>query len=171
MFLSILMFIYRIKRIYSIYDKLKEDIENSLLNFNRFIIKKINETSDIYVILCEYIKYSKGKMKDELEKTVSELRLGNGTLALENLKKRINSDALKDIIEGLILLYSGEDTKDYFILCEIRLNSIMESKIEKKAKSYQKIVKIMTIISLFMFVMTYAVLMYNLLSSSLSIIF
>ena len=168
--LAILLFMYKVRGIYQRSNKIKEDIESNLSDLNRFIQRKINETSDVFVILSSYLEYSSSHLKDELLFTLSEMKISNVNMALLNLEKRINSNMLSDIIHGLLTIYSGEDNKEYFALNEVRFNSYMQNKLDSISKGYSKRVKIMTIISLGLFISTYFVVMVNILKSSLALI-
>lgn len=167
----ILYGIMKIRGVYSKYNEIKEDIESHLCDFNRYIQRKMNETSDVYSIISSYSLYAKGYFLTELKKTISDMKTGDSNLALVNFDKRINSPMLSDIISGLLLIYSGEENKEYFILNEMKLTTYEEERLEQKAKSHGKRVKVMSIITLGFFIMTYAVMMINVLSESLTLLF
>ena len=167
----ILYGVMKLRSVYSKYNEIKEDIESHLCDFNRYIQRKMNETSDVYSIISSYSVYAKGYFLTELKKTISDMKTGDSNLALVKLDKRINSSMLSDIISGLLLIYSGEENKEYFLLNEMKLTNYEEERLEEKAKSHFKKVKALSIISLGFFILTYAVMMINILSESLTLLF
>lgn len=168
-FLIILVSLYKLVKISKEYTNKKEALENECFILTRHICKYLKNTNDVFHILSEFSSVYKGILSDEIKKILAKSKVTSIPYVLSNYMQ--DSKILNDVFLGLICTYSGEDMTSYFSSLNDKFSDIAKNRKEKKIDKVRPIIKVITILSLIIFVLTYFVIMYSLISSSLSLLF
>ena len=94
--------------------KKAELIEPELALFASTVQKQLSSTTDIIKILESYRKVCGDAFRHEIDVTIADMKTGSYEPALLNLDNRVRSDALSQIIRGLISVLKGDDQRMYF---------------------------------------------------------
>lgn len=99
-------------------------IEAELAQFAGTISQSLKTTQDISVILQSYCAICGDTLREEIQKTLNDLKTGSTEKALSDLEKRVNSAKFSQLVRGLISTYKGEDQQLYFgiLAAEFRKN-------------------------------------------------
>ncbi len=128
-------------------------IELELPQFAGTVRQALNSTRNIETILKSYSKTCSLIFKDEIARTLNDIKLSNVETGLRQLSNRIGSEKFSKIIRGLISVSNGEDQRIYFeILTQeyIKLgNELIKKELQKrpnKIKSYSMLLLLCLIV-------------------------
>ena len=76
--------------------------------------KQLSSTTDIIKIFESYRKVCGDAFRHEIDVTIADMKTGSYEPALLNLDNRVRSDALSQIIRGLLSVLKGDDQRMYF---------------------------------------------------------
>ena len=94
--------------------KKAELIEPELALFASTVQKQLSSTTDIIKIFESYRKVCGDAFRHEIDVTIADMKTGSYEPALLNLDNRVRSDALSQIIRGLLSVLKGDDQRMYF---------------------------------------------------------
>lgn len=94
--------------------KKTELIEPELALFASTVQKQLSSTTDIIKIFESYRKVCGDAFRHEIDVTIADMKTGSYEPALLNLDNRVRSDALSQIIRGLLSVLKGDDQRMYF---------------------------------------------------------
>lgn len=94
--------------------KKTELIEPELALFASTVQKQLSNTTDIIKIFESYRKVCGDAFRHEIDITIADMKTGSYESALLNFDNRVNSDALSQIIRGLVSVLKGDDQRMYF---------------------------------------------------------
>ncbi len=94
--------------------KKAEEIEPELALFASTIQKQISSTTDIIKIFESYRKVCGEAFRHEIDVTIADMKTGSYEPALLRLDNRVRSEALSQIVRGLISVLKGDDQRFYF---------------------------------------------------------
>lgn len=94
--------------------KKTELIEPELALFASTVQKQLSSTTDIIKIFESYRKVCSDAFRHEIDVTIADMKTGSYEIALLNMDNRIRSDALSQIIRGLLSVLKGDDQRMYF---------------------------------------------------------
>ncbi len=94
--------------------KKTEQIEPELALFASTIQKQLSSTTDLIKIFESYRKVCGETFRHEIDVTIADMKTGSYEPALLNLDNRVRSEALSQIIRGLISVLKGDDQQMYF---------------------------------------------------------
>jgi flagellar protein FlaJ len=137
--------------------KKRETIELELPRFVFTIQKKITHSRNIIEILDEYRDIAGAEFKVELDITVADMRSGNGEAALIRLESRVGSAMLSDVVRGLISVFRGDETSNYWTALSIKFADIQRQILNAQAMKVPRKVKRLSMVLLFCFMITYIV--------------
>ncbi len=113
--------------------KRKEEIEFELPRFASTLKQELLSSRDVLTILDNYKKNAGTSMKEELEKTIADMRSGNYEAALLRFEGRISIPSLSDIIRGLIGVLRGDNNVNYFDMLSHDLDVLEVQRLENIA--------------------------------------
>lgn len=94
--------------------KKTEQIEPELALFASTVQKQLSSTTDVIKIFESYRKICGEAFRHEIDVTIADMKTGSYEPALLNLDNRVRSEALSQIIRGLISVLKGDDQRFYF---------------------------------------------------------
>lgn len=95
-------------------DNRKLLIERELPQFAGTIRQSLNSTHDVIAILESYRKVCGTSLKNEIDRTLNDMKTGNPERAVKALESRVNSARLSQLTRGLIGVMRGDDQRVYF---------------------------------------------------------
>ncbi|MEA4894085.1 MAG: hypothetical protein VB064_02355 [Oscillospiraceae bacterium] len=95
-------------------DKRKLMIERELPQFAGTIRQSLNSTHDVIAIFESYRKVCGTSLRNEMDRTLNDMKTGNPERAVKALESRVNSAALSQLTRGLIGVMRGDDQRVYF---------------------------------------------------------
>lgn len=100
------------------------DIEIELAQFAGTISQSLKNTRDIVSILENYRVICGDTLREEIQRTLNDIKTGSTEKALTDLEKRVNSAKFSELIRGLISTYRGDNQQIYFdiLASEFRKN-------------------------------------------------
>ena len=113
--------------------KKKEEISFELPRFANTLKQELVSSRDVLTILENYKKNAGNSMKDELDKTVADMRSGNYEAALLRFESRISIPTLSDIVRGLIGVLRGDNNVAYFEMLSHDLDILEIQRLESIA--------------------------------------
>ncbi len=131
--LNVLIYISSNSNIDKAIKEKKESIEKELGLFVYQTSKKAERNKDVLKLLENYTQYAGQAFKRELEITIAEIKSGNEIVALTRLESRINSNALSDVIKGLISMSQGNDTLLYWQSLSVKFDEMTRQYLEREA--------------------------------------
>ncbi|BCJ93548.1 hypothetical protein acsn021_11170 [Anaerocolumna cellulosilytica] len=139
--------------------KKREEIEYELPRFASTLKQELTSSRDVLSILDNYKKNAGESMKNELEKTVADMRSGNYEAALLRFESRVSLPALSDIVRGLIGVLRGDNNVNYFEMLSHDLDVLEVQRLENLAgKQPGKIKKYILALLICMMVMYITIL-------------
>lgn len=113
--------------------KKAELIEPELALFASTVQKQLSSTTDIIKILESYRKVCGDAFRHEIDVTIADMKTGSYEPALLNLDNRVRSDALSQIIRGLISVLKGDDQRMYFNMLVHDLSNAERERLKRVA--------------------------------------
>lgn len=95
-------------------EKRKRRIERELPQFAGTIRQSLNSTHDVIAIFESYRKICGTALKNEIDRTLNDMKTGNPERAIKALESRVNSAELSQLTRGLIGVMRGDDQRIYF---------------------------------------------------------
>lgn len=95
-------------------DKRKRQIERELPQFSGTIRQSLNSTHDVIAIFESYRKVCSNSLRDEIDRTLNDMKTGNPERAIKALESRVNSGEFSQLTRGLIGVMRGDDQRVYF---------------------------------------------------------
>lgn len=95
-------------------EKRKRRIERELPQFAGTIRQSLNSTHDVIAILESYRKVCGASLKNEIDRTLNDMKTGNPERAVKALESRVNSAELSQLTRGLVGVLRGDDQRIYF---------------------------------------------------------
>ncbi len=92
----------------------KRQIERELPQFAGTIRQSLNSTHDVIAILESYRKVCGTSLKNEIDRTLNDMKTGNPERAVKALESRVNSAELSQLTRGLVGVLRGDDQRIYF---------------------------------------------------------
>ena len=168
---SITMYIYENGKVkVRIRDK-RSSIERELPRFVANIEKTLMHNRDVLYILDTYKETAGEELKRELTITVADMRSGNYEVALTRLESRVGSAMMSDVVRGLISVIRGNDTAVYWGSLSLKLEDFQRQLLKQETNKAPKRVKRLSMALLVCFMMTYVVVIGQVLISSLGTMF
>ena len=120
LFIGIIVYVFyfiytkEIKDVRRRIDEKRTRIELELAQFAGTIRQSLNSTRNVETILKSYSKTCSNTFKDEITRTLNDIKLSNAETGLRQLSNRIGSEKFSKITRGLISVSNGEDQRVYF---------------------------------------------------------
>lgn len=95
-------------------ERRKRRIERELPQFAGTIRQSLNSTHDVIAIFESYRKICGTALKNEIDRTLNDMKTGNPERAVKALESRVNSAQLSQLTRGLIGVLRGDDQRIYF---------------------------------------------------------
>lgn len=95
-------------------DMRKRRIERELPQFAGTIRQSLNSTHDVISVLESYRKVCGTALRDEIDRTLNDMKTGNPERAVKALESRVNSAELSQLTRGLVGVMRGDDQRVYF---------------------------------------------------------
>lgn len=118
--------------------KARQEIESDMLRFVNTLAEKVELDRNIIGFFNMYSKTTNKSFAIELQKTVNDMKSNNDKIALENLRQRVNSRRMTEVIQGLISIIDGADSYTYFSNLAEKYKVEDIEKIRLKVKSEPK---------------------------------
>lgn len=120
-------------------EEIRNEVEYELPRFVNSIAQELHTTKDVIQIMDNYRRVTKGKFKQELEKTLSDMKTGNIEQALLRFEMKISSSMVSDTIRGLIGVARGDENIIYFQMLahdfkQIEITRLKREVLKKPAK-------------------------------------
>ena len=147
----------------------KRNIESELLGFVLYIQKCIKHSKDVLNICEKYIPVEKD-FRNEMEKTVLDMRTDNVESALSRLEKRVCSALMSDICRGLCSVSRGDETIGYWQSMEIKLRENERMVLRTKANKLPSKTRFLSMAMLLCFISIYIVVLGSVVLQSLSML-
>lgn len=145
----------------------RRQIENELPRLVANIDKTLQHSRDILGILDSYKDSAGEELKQELEITVADMRSGNYEVALTRLESRVGSSMMSDVTRGLIAVMRGDKTDVYWGNLVLKFSDYQRTLLKNEANKAPKRVRKLSMVLLFCFMLTYVVVIGQVLLSSL----
>lgn len=116
-------------------EKKRKIIEQDLPQFAGTIRQQLSTTHDIVSILKTYQRVCSPELKDEINRTVNEIKTNSTEAALQGLERRVGGAALSEVVRGLISVYHGEDQTMFF---ELLTEDLVKQQMESVVKELEK---------------------------------
>jgi len=130
---------------YSAFDIIKKRrkiIEAEIPRFALTITQNIENDRDVVKILTLYRRVAGKEFRQELDKTIADMKTGNYENALIRFESRVGSPLLSDVLRGLVGTLRGEDQRMYFKMICFDMRQIEQNNLKKEvAKRPKKIQK------------------------------
>lgn len=95
-------------------DAKRSSIERELPQFASTIHQALRSTHDVISIFESYRKICGTTLRDEIDRTLNDMKTGNPERALKSFESRIASAELSQLTRGLIGVLRGDDRRVYF---------------------------------------------------------
>ena len=112
-------------------------IEGELAQFAGTISQSLKNTRDIVSILESYRAICGDTLRDEIQKTLNDIKTGSTEKALADLEKRVNSAKFSELIRGLIATYKGDNQQVYFDILAVEFRKNQRELIQKQLLARQ----------------------------------
>lgn len=155
------------KKVSKIIREKRRQIENELPRLVANIDKTLQHSRDILGILDSYKDSAGEELKQELEITVADMRSGNYEVALTRLESRVGSSMMSDVTRGLIAVMRGDKTDVYWGNLVLKFSDYQRTLLKNEASKAPKRVRKLSMVLLFCFMLTYVVVIGQVLLSSL----
>lgn len=155
------------KKVSKIIREKRRQIENELPRLVANIDKTLQHSRDILGILDSYKDSAGEELKQELEITVADMRSGNYEVALTRLESRVGSSMMSDVTRGLIAVMRGDKTDVYWGNLVLKFSDYQRTLLKNDANKAPKRVRKLSMVLLFCFMLTYVVVIGQVLLSSL----
>ncbi|WMJ22696.1 hypothetical protein RBG61_11950 [Paludicola sp. MB14-C6] len=136
--LAILVYLNDFHSLYKSYHKCKKEFENEIPAFTSYIKEKLNSQRNIINLLDEYTLTDNIMFAKELEITVASMRTSSPENALLQLNRRISSEKLNMVIQGLLGIARGEDQQFYFQMISYDFDIIDKNNLRKEVLNIPK---------------------------------
>ena len=138
-------------------ERVKEKIEADLSWVVFTVSRGLSHSRDVVGLLEKSLHGTGPEMERELVRTISEMKSGHAEAALMALDARVGSELLSSVVRGLISMMQGDDTETYFALVSEKLSESSREKLKTRAGKVPKKVRKLSLISLVLFLLTYVV--------------
>lgn len=113
----------------------KQAIERELPQFAGTIRQQLNSTREIVSIMSSYRKVCGIALKDEITRTINDIKTQNPEKALQGLEQRVGSSQLAELVRGLIAVYQGEDQTMFFEMLTQELTKAQTESVTKELEN------------------------------------
>lgn len=131
--LTVYAYYISIAEVNEIIERKSKEIEPELALFASTIQKQLSSTTDIIKIFESYRKICGETFRREIDITIADMKTGSYEPALLNLDNRVRSDALSQIIRGLISVLKGDDQRFYFEMLVYDLANAEQERLKRIA--------------------------------------
>ncbi len=142
-------------------------IEYELPRLVANIEKSLYHSRDVLGILDAYREFAGDELRRELEITTADMRSGNYEIALSRLEARVGSSMMSDITRGLIGVIRGDEMSVYWGMLTIKFSDYQRQILKQEASKAPKRVRKLSMALLCCFMLTYIVVIANVLITSL----
>lgn len=95
-------------------DAKRSSIERELPQFASTIHQALRSTHDVISIFESYRRICGNTLRDEIDRTLNDMKTGNPERALKSFESRIASAELSQLTRGLVGVLRGDDRRVYF---------------------------------------------------------
>ncbi len=120
------------KRLQRELDNRKTMIERELPQFAGTIRQSLNSTHDVIAIFESYRKVCGVSLKNEIDRTLNDMKTGNPERAVKALESRVNSAELSQLTRGLIGVLRGDDQRIYFDMLTDEYRKAQDEAVKKE---------------------------------------
>lgn len=114
-------------------EQVKEDIEYDSALFCKFVAEELKDNNRNIVYILSTAKESmSNSFKNELERTIAEIKTSSQEEAIINMGKRINTSTMMQIVVGLLGVLDGNNQTTYFEMLYDKLYKQELTEIKKK---------------------------------------
>jgi len=147
---------------YSAFDivkKRRKIIEAEIPRFALTIAQNLENDRDVVKILTLYKRVAGKEFKQELDKTIADMKTGNYENALLRFENRIGSPLLSDVVRGLIGTLRGDDQRMYFKMICFDMRQIEQNRLKKEALKRPKKIQKYSMMMLICIIIIYLVVL------------
>lgn len=109
-----LVFTQDSKKLHKEMDAKRSSIERELPQFASTIHQSLHSTHDVISIFSSYRKICGTALRDEIDRTLNDMKTGNSERALKSFESRLASAELSQLTRGLVGVLRGDDRRVYF---------------------------------------------------------
>ena len=159
---------------YSAFDfvkKRKKIIEAEIPRFALTITQNLENDRDVLKILSQYRRVAGKELRQELDRTIADMKTGNYENALIRFEGRIGSPLLSDVVRGLIGTLRGDDQRMYFKMICFDMRQIEQNNLKKEAAKRPKKIQKYSMMMLICIIIIYLVVLVTEVIGSLGVFF
>lgn len=149
----------------------RDEIETELLRLVNTIEQELHSNRDVLSILEVFKKNTTPVFAKEIGITCADMRTGGYEVALMRMEARINSPLLSDVVRGLISVIRGDNGIIYFQMLAHDFKQAELRKLKSKAQKIPGKMKVLSMILLICFLMTYFVIIGVQVTRSIGVMF
>ncbi len=168
---AVCLYISESKKVRRTIQERRKKIEYELPRLVANIEKTLTHNRDVLSILDAYRESAGEELKRELDITVADMRSGNYEVALTRLEARVGSAMLSDVTRGLIGVIRGDETSVYWGSLVLKFSDYQRQNLKNEAAQVPKKVRRLSMVMLICFMLIYAVVIGQVLLSSLGGLF
>jgi flagellar protein FlaJ len=155
-------------------EKLKEkrdEIESELPRFVATIEQELKNSRDVLSIIENFKKNAGATFADELGVLTADMRSSSYEAALTRFEARLNSPQVSNIVRGLIGVLRGDDSAVYFQMLAHDFKQLELQRLNKKAQKIPPKIRVLSLVMLLCFLLTYLAVIAVQVMQSLSVMF
>ena len=136
--LSIMVYFNHFHSLYRLCDQYKVTIDNEMPAFASYIKEKLASERNAIKLLDEYTLTDNEVFARELEITIASMRTSSPENGLLQLNRRVSSEKLNMIIQGLLGVVRGEDQQFYFQMISYDFDVMDKNNLRKRVSNMPK---------------------------------
>lgn len=148
--------------------KRREEIEWELPRFVDTIAQEMSVSCDVLSMLEGYKRNAGSAFREELERTIADMKTISPDKALTRLESRVDSTMLSQVVRGLQLAVHGDDSVVHFSMLSHDFKELERQQLKKEALKRPGKAKVYSFLLFGCFFLQYGVVIITQLSSSLS---
>lgn len=110
----------------------KRRIERELPQFAGTIRQSLNSTHDVVAMLESYRKICGPTLREEIGRTLNDMKTGNAERALKAMESRVGSSELSQLTRGLIGVMRGDDQRMYFDMLTAQYRKAQDESVKQE---------------------------------------